>query len=256
VSGSAATRATADRWRVGPPVAAIFFDVDFTLIYPGPTFQGEGYQRFCAEHGIDVDVTRFDAAVRAASSILDAQQDHVYEHDVFVRYVRRIIEHLGGGGPRLDECARRIYDEWAACQHFFLYDDVPDALRALAARGLKLGLISNSHRCLVSFQQHFELEGLIAAAISSAEHGYMKPHPSIFGTALNLAGVSAEESVMVGDSLTHDIAGAMSAGMRGVLVHRSDAPIDTPADVPVIRSLSELPALIDGLEGRPATGPA
>ena len=27
-----------------PAVAAVFFDVDFTLIYPGPTFQGEGYQ--------------------------------------------------------------------------------------------------------------------------------------------------------------------------------------------------------------------
>lgn len=23
---------------------AVFFDVDFTLIYPGPTFRGEGYQ--------------------------------------------------------------------------------------------------------------------------------------------------------------------------------------------------------------------
>ena len=35
-------------------VSAVFFDVDFTLIYPGPTFQGAGYQEFCArllEHG-------------------------------------------------------------------------------------------------------------------------------------------------------------------------------------------------------------
>jgi len=28
--------------------SAVFFDVDFTLIYPGPTFQGEGYRRFGA----------------------------------------------------------------------------------------------------------------------------------------------------------------------------------------------------------------
>jgi HAD superfamily hydrolase (TIGR01549 family) len=223
---------------------AVFFDVDFTLIYPGPTFQGEGYRRFCAAHGIEVDVARFGAAVRAASSILDFQQDHVYEHDVFVRYVRRIIEQMGGSGPRLDECARHIYGEWAACQHFFLYDDVPEALRTLAARGIKLGLISNTHRSLASFQQHFELDGLISAAISSAEHGFLKPHPSIFGTALNLAGVAAEASVMVGDSLTHDIAGALGVGMRGVLVHRSPEPIEAPAGVPVIRSLAELPGLL------------
>ena len=30
---------------------AIFFDVDFTLIYPGPMFRAEGYQAFCARHG-------------------------------------------------------------------------------------------------------------------------------------------------------------------------------------------------------------
>ena len=34
---------------------AVFFDVDFTLIYPGPTFRGEGYQAFCARYGMDVD---------------------------------------------------------------------------------------------------------------------------------------------------------------------------------------------------------
>ena len=31
---------------------AVFFDVDFTLIYPGPMFGGEGYQQFGARHGV------------------------------------------------------------------------------------------------------------------------------------------------------------------------------------------------------------
>ena len=31
---------------------AVIFDVDFTLIYPGPTFRGEGYRAFCARHGM------------------------------------------------------------------------------------------------------------------------------------------------------------------------------------------------------------
>ena len=222
---------------------AIFFDVDFTLIYPGPTFQGEGYARFSAAHGIRVDEGRFPAAVRAASSILDEEQDQLYRPDIFVRYTRRIIEEMGGRGDEatLDACASEIYDEWAACQHFFLYDDVAPALRDLAARGLRLGLISNSHRCLASFQQHFALDGLIAGAISSSEHGYLKPHPSIFEAALKLVGVEAGESVMVGDSLAHDIEGARRVGMRGVLVHRSPEPPPViPAEVPVIRDLSEL----------------
>jgi putative hydrolase of the HAD superfamily len=220
-------------------VAAVFFDVDFTLIYPGPTFQGEGYARFAAQYGITVDRARFGHAVRAASSILDEAQEHTYDDAIFVRYTRRIVEEMGGTGDRLNDCAREIYNEWAANQHFFLYEDVSAVLTELAQRGLKLGLISNSHRCLSSFQQHFELEGLIAAAVSSSEHGFMKPHPSIFEAALTLAGVAAAESVMVGDSLSHDIDGARRVGMRGILVHRSDDPPPV-TDVPVIRSMGEL----------------
>ena len=45
------------------------FDVDFTLIYPGPTFRGEGYQAFCARYGMDVDAGRSSsrASQRAAA---------------------------------------------------------------------------------------------------------------------------------------------------------------------------------------------
>jgi putative hydrolase of the HAD superfamily len=224
---------------------AVFFDVDFTLIYPGPMFQGVGYQRFCARYGIDVDPSRFSDAVLSASTVLNEDQDHTYDPDLFVRYTRRIIEGLGGSGEQLDACAKEIYAEWAACHHFFLYDDVTPALQELAARGIKVGLISNSHRCLTSFQQHFELHGLIAVALSSSEHGYLKPHPSIFESALKLLGVAAAESVMVGDSLLHDIEGARRVGMRGILVQRSaDASLARSPAVPVIRDLSELPPLL------------
>ena len=222
----------------------MFFDVDFTLIYPGPTFQGEGYARFCEKHGVRVDPSRFADAVAAASSVLDEAQDHIYDDDIFVRYTGRIIEAMGGRGEGVEAAAREVYAEWAACQHFFLYDDVVPVLRQLAADGLRLGLISNSHRCLASFQQHFALEGLIAGAVSSAEHGYMKPHISIFEAALRLVGVTAAESVMVGDSLSHDIEGARRVGMRGVLVQRAGDSRDTAGDSPVIRDLMDLPALV------------
>lgn len=232
------------------PTRAVFFDVDFTLIHPGPTFRGEGYQQFCRQYGITVNPSRFDEAVVMASAVLDGVQDHVYEHALFHRYTAAIIRGMGGAGDTVDACAREMYAEWAACRHFQLYDDVPDVLRALAAGGVRIGLISNSHRCLASFQSHFELEGLIAAALSSSEHGYMKPHPSIFEAALRLIGVSAAESVMVGDSLQHDILGARRVGMGGVLVRRSAVAVAAgsaateTSEVPIIRSLLELPPLL------------
>ena len=39
-----------------------------------------------------------------------------------------------------------------------------------------------------------ELDGLVAAAISSSNHGYLKPHPSIFEAALRLMNVPAAEA--------------------------------------------------------------
>ena len=225
---------------------AVFFDVDFTLIYPGPAFQGEGYRQFAARHGLHVEPARFGDAVLSASHILDQAQDRVYNHQIFIDYTAHILEQMGGRGPAVAACAAEIYREWAACQHFLLYEDVPGALSALSERHIRIGLISNSHRCLESFQSHFELEGLIDVAISSSQHGYMKPHPSIFEAALKLAGVEAPEAVMVGDSLSQDIEGARRVGMRGILVRRSET-ISAPGkegDVPVIRSLGELPGLL------------
>jgi putative hydrolase of the HAD superfamily len=227
-------------------ITAVFFDVDFTLIYPGPMFRGDGYQRFCARYGMSIDPSVFDQAVLDASFVLDEAQDHIYDPRIFIRYTKQIIERMGGHGPKLDACAREIYEEWAACQHFSLYDDVAPALRTLAARGLRLGLISNTHRSLTSFQSHFELEGVIAAAISSSQHGYMKPHPSIFEAAMKLLDVAPSEAMMVGDSMKQDIDGARRAGMHAVLVNRSvEAPTVGQIDgVPIIHALTELPHLL------------
>jgi HAD superfamily hydrolase (TIGR01662 family) len=223
--------------------------VDFTLIFPGPTFQGEGYARFCAEHGIAIDPTRFDDAAAAASFILDEVEEPVYDDGLFIHYTATIIEHMGGRGGGVAIAARRIYEQWATNHHFEMYEDVADVLTSLAARGFKLGAISNSHRSLDAFTDHFKLADVITTAISSAEHGYMKPHRSIFESALERAGVAAGESLMVGDSVKADIEGALAAGMRAVLLRRSgDLPQLVPAGVEVIRSLFELPPLLESLD--------
>jgi len=228
---------------------AVFFDVDFTLIYPGPMFRGEGYRAFGERYGMALDEAGFDAAVASAAPFLDGPEDAPYDAEIFVAYTRHIIERMGGEGPSADACAREMYAEWAACHHFEMYDEVPAVLRRLAGDGIRVGLISNSHRSLASFESHFELEGLIAAAVSSSEHGFMKPHPSIFSAALQLVNVAAADAVMVGDSVRQDVDGAIGAGMRAVLLNRGRAALAGEAalrarGVPVIASLTELPQLL------------
>lgn len=242
---------TSRRQAVPAVTTVVLFDVDFTLIYPGPMFQGEGYKAFSARHGMAIDAARFDAAVASASGLLDLPEDTVYEDEIHVRYTRHILEQMGATGhvEALDACAREIYREWAACQHFELYDDVPEVLRRIAASGVRIGLVSNSHRCLASFQTHFDLQGLITATVSSSDHGMMKPHPSIFRAALELMDVTPREAMMVGDSVPHDIEGALRLGMRAALLHRSQHVHPREAElaargVPTMRSLHELPGLL------------
>lgn len=194
-----------------------------------------------------VDPSRFEAAVAAASFILDEVEEPVYDDGLFIHYTATIIEHMGGRGPGVTAAARRIYEQWAHNHHFEMYEDVADVLTTLVTSGFKVGAISNSHRSLDAFTDHFKLAHVITTAVSSAEHGYLKPHPSIFETALERAGVPAAESLMVGDSLKADIEGALSVGMRGVLLRRSgDIPPRLPGGVEVIKSLHELPPLLGG----------
>jgi len=162
-----------------------------------------------------------------------------------VHYTATIIEHMGGRGPGVINAARRIYDQWAGNHHFEMYEDVAPVLAELATRGYLIGAISNSHRSLEAFKEHFQLGRVITTAVSSAEHGYMKPHPSIFESAMQHAGVGPTESLMVGDSVRADIEGALAVGMQAVLLRRSgDLPQLLPSGVDVIRTLTELPPLL------------
>lgn len=224
-------------------IKAVFFDVDFTLIYPGPTFQAEGYRRACAARGIEVDPAKFDEATAASSFILDEVEEQIYNHDVFIHYTASIIEKMGGRGSNVVDVAREIYDQWSVNHHFEMYDDAAPVLSELQRRGFIVGAISNSHRSLDAFAEHFSLRDIITVSVSGFDHGYMKPHLSIFEAALEKAKVGAREAMMVGDSLTHDITGAMNAGWSAVLLRRSGERPNVP-NLTVISSLAELPALL------------
>jgi putative hydrolase of the HAD superfamily len=183
--------------------------------------------------------------VAASSFILDEVEEPLYDDGLFIHYTASIIEHMGGRGPEVIRAARELFDQWAANHHFTMYDDVEPVLRALVERGKTIGVISNSHRSLDAFREHFDLHGLIHAAVGSSEHGWLKPHRSIFDEALRRAGVHAADSMMVGDSLKADVQGALAAGMRAVLLRRSgEIPPEVPSGATVITSLHELMPLI------------
>ena len=125
---------------------------------------------------------------------------------------------MGGRGAKVVQVAREIYDQWSVNHHFEMYDDVAPVLAELQQRGLIVGADLELAPQPRRVPRAFSLGGFITVSVSGAEHGYMKPHRSIFDAALERAGVTAAEALMVGDSFKHDIEGALSAGMaRGAV---------------------------------------
>jgi putative hydrolase of the HAD superfamily len=75
--------------------------------------------------------------------------------------------------------------------------------------------------------------------IISEEIGVNKPDKAIFEHALNLAGSTKAESLMIGDSLEADVYGALNFGMDAI--YFNPAALEKPDDVPVqITHLKEL----------------
>jgi putative hydrolase of the HAD superfamily len=128
-----------------------------------------------------------------------------------------------------------------AALEFRPYDDVMPALARLRDRGHRLVIVSNWDCSLPEWLGPPGLLEVVDGVVTSADVGAAKPDPRIFRRGLELAGARPEHSVHVGDSLTGDVAGARSLGLRAVLVQRVGA---RPPDVESVRSLEELPALL------------
>jgi HAD superfamily hydrolase (TIGR01662 family) len=214
---------------------AVLFDVDFTLACPGPELGPDGYVRAGERHGLRLQAARYEAARDAA--LVDLRRHPEFEHDdeIWFRFTERIVRGMGGDADSAYDCAIEITRGWERHENFELYDDVPDALAALRAAGLSIGLISNSARDVREFARHHALD--VDVGISSFHHGRTKPHASIFRAVLDLLAVEPAEAVMVGDTIADDIEGARALGMEAILVDRQEIHPDFE---PRIETLGEL----------------
>ncbi len=98
------------------------------------------------------------------------------------------------------------------------YSDAHSTLSALVAKGYKLGIIANQKLGTIERLEAWGLRQYFDVIATSAELGYAKPDKEIFEKAFELAGCTAEESVMVGDRLDNDIIPAKTIGMKTVWV--------------------------------------
>src|SRR5712691_4504777 len=136
------------------------------------------------------------------------------------------------GGPTIDLWRR-------------LVSGSAEGLRALAATGCKMGIVSNADGSIEEQLRRNEIcqvgEGLgvpVLAIVDSHIVGVAKPAAEIFRHALEPLGVAPEEAAYVGDTVRYDILGARAAGLRPVHFDPFDLCADR-GDHAHIRRLAE-----------------
>lgn len=252
--------------------SALLFDLDETLMVEEPAAEAAfaATARFAlAEHDIDVATLASDARSRArqlwyASPTFDycmrvgiSSWEGLwcrFEGDgTDVRALREwspsyrreawrlaLADHGVNDAQLAEALAERFGAERRARHEVFA--DVAGALNRLA-ESHSMALVTNGAACLQreklaasGLGEHFE------AVVVSADVGVAKPDPSVFEHALSELGADSDHAVMIGDSISKDIDGALAAGLGAVWINRKggSAPDGHP-DLVQISTLAELP---------------
>ncbi|WP_199441080.1 HAD family hydrolase [Umezawaea beigongshangensis] len=115
------------------------------------------------------------------------------------------------------EAAERTYDQLCSPECWEPYPDTAEALAALTARDVPVGLLSNTAWNVRTVFDRHGLRQHLDASVLSFEEGLLKPDPVIFELACARLGVDPAETLMVGDSAEAD-GGAAAIGCAVALV--------------------------------------
>ena len=227
------------------PVEAVIFDAGETLLLLDQPLIAAACRDAGAAH---VDADRVQDALLATREALDAwllpelaagraPPQHAFpggsvqEHTLSLLGLTR--DQLRGAIRTLVQ-ADRDQRLWT-----LVPDDARSTLDALAARGLRLAVVSNSDGRIdrdERLRDHFEV------VLDSRVEGLEKPEPGLFLRCVERLGLAPERCAYVGDIFSIDVEGPRRAGLQGVLLDRTGC-YRVPASARA-SCLSELVALV------------
>ncbi len=120
----------------------------------------------------------------------------------------------------LNDALKAMFTE--AEKYWLPENDTLSVLTDFHERGYKLAVVSNAmdDANVQRLVDKCGIRHLLQTVISSAAFGFAKPNPGIFHYALGQTGSQTEETMMVGDSLEFDVAGAHALGIRTAWITR------------------------------------
>lgn len=213
------------------PYRHIFFDLDHTLW----DFEMN------AKATLKLLYEEFELASRKVETFEDFHAHYMHHNEVlweryrngyishedlkWKRMWRALLEFKVADEPLAREMGYRFLEVLPTQQHLFPY--TREILDYLQMKSYRLHLITNGFEVT----QHRKLKNSNLAhyfdhVITSEGAQSLKPKKEIFEYALQKAGTTREESIMIGDMPDVDIQGAINAGMDQVWVKHVDMETD------------------------------
>jgi putative hydrolase of the HAD superfamily len=244
---------------VSSEVSAILLDAGGVLLFPEPDLLLPPLRAA----GVSPDLAALERAHYRAMVSQDLARIPPAAGTWWRDYLSGYVVACGVAVDRCDEVVGQVVAATRGTAWTHVGTGATDGLRALAALGLPMGIVSNSdgtvqaelRRLGVCYASNGPDAGAIGVrvgvVVDSAVAGVAKPDPAIFRIALDALGVSASRTVLhVGDSVRYDVAGAIAAGLQPVhLDPHGFCP--APDGHRHVRSLTELARSLDSLD-RPA----
>jgi putative hydrolase of the HAD superfamily len=154
-----------------------------------------------------------------------------------------VLGAFGSRCGRIHEAAEAFFQVFLSRRE--LYGDTIPTLTGLRETGLPLGILTDVPYGMpkaVAARMVEGIESYFDTWLTSVEAGYCKPDPRGLLALAERLEASPAEMVYIGNE-EKDIRAAKAAGMRAVLVNRTDAPLHYGEDVQVA-SLADLKTLL------------
>lgn len=232
-------------------IKAIFFDFDGTLRHSVPA-GGDIFNQYLQTVGIPLgdekrlDAMRWELLYWANSAdLLEDMKVHGETEQFWIQYSRRRLIALGISDEQSVTLAPQasLYMSETYNPESIVPKDVLNVLAELKEAGYLLAVISNRDK---PFQDVLESHGIsqfFDFSLAGGEVDSFKPQPEIFEHALQrVAGLTAQETIYVGDNYFADVVGSRRAGLRPVLYDPHG--LFPEADCDVIKSFDELIPII------------
>jgi HAD superfamily hydrolase (TIGR01549 family) len=199
----------------GPRYRAVLLDFRGILVHdPGGDWWIEESLRRVGRSASDVECAAMVASLETIPT-LPGYADDERRVDTSLAANRKIMLHWLTSVGIDQELAEELWKLDCEPVAWPVFPDVAETVRAIRARGCSTALVSDFH---VDLRPHLKAHGLeLDAYVISFEHGFQKPDPRMFTTALDLLEVGPREALMVGDRASHD-GGAAAVGIDTLIL--------------------------------------